>query len=694
MRIRACRAAAFLLALLLMLAWAVSAGADEQDGYSAADELDTVIDFDDARRATWETIGAKRGAKLPVYSAPFADALRAAGGKAALGTGEAFSLLGTLQGGTWAMVEYRLDSGHRRIGWIELPAGAPQRRRHEDFQLNRRSGSILTQTAELTDDPRTSRSALTVLTGGQGIIAMAVCRTEKTDWLYVEAQVEGKPCWGFVPAEAVRLDPDSDLYRLENGRLIIREGVSGMGFAGSFYESQDGGSNSDTMVRAGDIDLPNLWLYSSQRIREVVFPDSLRRLGGEAFVEGLFDTLRLDGRLETVSPWCFYGIRVETLVLAADYVLDVPVGEYVMVGQWRVEPGNPRYSDRDGVLYTADGKTLLKYPNGRKAEHYDVPAGTEAIGKNAFGDDNIDLPLKTVSLPIGLKRIGADAFSGCGRLMSLTVPLTVTELDPTAFDCCVSLERLSLPPGLTAEFNTGWAEQGDFTYFNGDNGSTLPRRKPPEEWEDPDLYTSFSGILDTPSGEGEVTAYADSTGDTVSAAFPVGEKVWVYRIRDGRGLVTYPWDEEEAPAWIPLRCIRPDVEETLFSVLTAEPADPGMWDSGETPLVYDFLQADGAVFSRGSFPDTEEVTLPYAQVRLYRKGPEDGRGMGLIVSGKTTVSLCDKPGGEAVGHLFPLTQALVLTEENGWLQVQTAEMTGWLPAAYFVRVEPLPDGSD
>ena len=50
--------------------------------------------------------------------------------------------------------------------------------------------------------------------------------------------------------------------------------------------------------------------------------------------------------------------------------------------------------------------------------------------------------------------------------------ITVTELSESAFDCCVSLERLSLPPGLTVHRNEDWAAYGDFTWYNGDNGTT------------------------------------------------------------------------------------------------------------------------------------------------------------------------------------------------------------------------------
>ena len=41
----------------------------------------------------WQEMNVPRGTKLPVYSAPYEDAWRGAGGKAAVDTDESFSLL-------------------------------------------------------------------------------------------------------------------------------------------------------------------------------------------------------------------------------------------------------------------------------------------------------------------------------------------------------------------------------------------------------------------------------------------------------------------------------------------------------------------------------------------------------------------------------------------------------------------------
>ena len=141
------------------------------------------------------------------------------------------------------------------------------------------------------------------------------------------------------------------------------------------------------------------------------------------------------------------------------------------------------YSSRDGVLFSADGTVLIRYPDGKKDLHYDVPAGVTEIAEYAFGSDFAGIPLQTISLPAGLRKIGSGAFTGCGRLNSLTVPLTVTEIGDYAFRGCTSLERLSLPPGLTAQMDDHWTEYGDFTWFNGDNGTTWTERED-DEWED------------------------------------------------------------------------------------------------------------------------------------------------------------------------------------------------------------------
>ena len=692
MKKRIYRILSLALALIVCMAPLSSAAADDREEDAWEEESFTVFSEDPyalTETATWRTIGAKKNARLPVYTAPFPEAFRAANGKASLGTGESFTLLGTLQGGTWAMVEYSIDQSHRRVGWVELPAGAPQRASHNDLDLNR-TPVVLTADASLTDDPGQSAAPFTVLAEGQRVIAMCVCRLNQVSWVYVETEAEGQVCWGFVPAQALSAVPEDALYRMEDGHLIIADGVSSLGSVGDDTYDDD---NHNVLVRPGDIYLNFIDLMSREPITGVSFPDSLRRLGGEAIAFGTVRTLRLDGRLTYVSSWFTYACDVDEIVLAADYVLGFPGGERSSVGRWTVEPGNPRYSSRDGVLFSADGKTLLNYPNGLQATHYDVPRGTEEIAAYAFGDDLNSIPLKTISLPIGLKRIGANAFNGCGRLMSLAVPLTVTDLDPSAFEDCVSLERLSLPPGLQAKFDGGWAERGDFTFFNGDNGSTLNRTKSREEPGEQDAFQSYNVFLDNPEGAGDVPLYSASDGDAVAAVRKAGDRTRVIRIRDGRAKVPgYDWDDwhDGMPEdlWVPMANIRPDFGDVLFTISGAVLKDPAAWTTGGGSLAFLWADADGLSFVYGTAMDADTVYVPYTGAVLYRDGPNDGRTMGILYSDGPSIPLYEAPGDRQANHLYPLTQVLVLEESGEWLRIRTPDREGWIPAACFLPVLP------
>ena len=64
--------------------------------------------------------------------------------------------------------------------------------------------------------------------------------------------------------------------------------------------------------------------------------------------------------------------------------------------------GNPNYIAVDGVLMTADQKTLVRYPAGKAGEHYTIPDG--------------------------VTRIAWDAFNNCAHLRTLTVPSSVEHI--------------------------------------------------------------------------------------------------------------------------------------------------------------------------------------------------------------------------------------------------------------------------
>lgn len=66
----------------------------------------------------------------------------------------------------------------------------------------------------------------------------------------------------------------------------------------------------------------------------------------------------------------------------------------------------------DGVLFSDDRKTLVKYPDSMEVDAYTVPEGVEVIGDNAFFQHS---PYKVI-LPDSIIQVGENAFSMIDRL--------------------------------------------------------------------------------------------------------------------------------------------------------------------------------------------------------------------------------------------------------------------------------------
>ena len=158
-------------------------------------------------------------------------------------------------------------------------------------------------------------------------------------------------------------------------------------------------------------------------------------------------------------------------------------------------------ADEFGVIYSADGKRLLRCKNNLKLSEYTIKPGTEvicdmafswceslqsvtipgtvtAIGKNPFlrmlkvriiisSNSNFQISndmlisangiliaclnsSRSVSIPNSVTSIGYGAFWGCHTLESVIIPDSVTTIGDFAFYACFSLERVSISDSVTS----------------------------------------------------------------------------------------------------------------------------------------------------------------------------------------------------------------------------------------------------
>ena len=96
-----------------------------------------------------------------------------------------------------------------------------------------------------------------------------------------------------------------------------------------------------------------------------------------------------------------------------------------------VDGNNPYFCDIDGVLYSKDKKTLLRYPQQKAGKTYEVCKDTEILGDNSFYGNET---LTNITIPDNIKRINW-AFNSCSNLKEITVSKFTKEMSGLGWSC-------------------------------------------------------------------------------------------------------------------------------------------------------------------------------------------------------------------------------------------------------------------
>lgn len=124
-------------------------------------------------------------------------------------------------------------------------------------------------------------------------------------------------------------------------------------------------------------------------------------------------------------------------------IRNVEYGWEFFFGDFIVNEENPYFKSVDGILYSYDGKTLLKCPSHNK-ELSKIPDSVEVIGENAFCFNQSGI---CPHLPKSLKVIEAGAFNNFLGLSYIEIPAGVEIIGDFAFQE-TDLETVALPKGL------------------------------------------------------------------------------------------------------------------------------------------------------------------------------------------------------------------------------------------------------
>ena len=203
----------------------------------------------------------------------------------------------------------------------------------------------------------------------------------------------------------------------------------------------------------------------------IEIPDTVTAIGGYAFAYTPLSSVFLPDSLTSVGDYAFIGSKLTQVTIGADMSAELPPTVFHFCNNLEkisVEDGSLYYkTDAKGVLYSADGAALIRYPAALAGRSYEIPEGVTEIRSTAFANSQIsavEIPesvteigegafmhcknLSGVSLPAGLTRISDSAFYNTG-LKGIEIPEGVTEIGKEAFSNCKSLRRAELPESLT-----------------------------------------------------------------------------------------------------------------------------------------------------------------------------------------------------------------------------------------------------
>jgi hypothetical protein len=186
----------------------------------------------------------------------------------------------------------------------------------------------------------------------------------------------------------------------------------------------------------------------------VVVPNSIHGwavtgIGEDAFRITLtrLTSITLPSSVTTIGSWAFSDTGLTNMFISAS-VTSIGHGAFFTCSNLMaitVDAANASYSSVDGILFNKNQTTVVQCPGGR-VESVTLPGSVTDLGNMAFYGCS---SLLGVTIPNGVTGIGSALFCGCSSLSSVTVPDNVTSIANAAFLGCSSLTNATLGKGVT-----------------------------------------------------------------------------------------------------------------------------------------------------------------------------------------------------------------------------------------------------
>lgn len=203
-------------------------------------------------------------------------------------------------------------------------------------------------------------------------------------------------------------------------------------------------------------------------IPEYIQGKPVTKIDDAAFSEcSNLQSINLPSTIEYIGEHAFFGCSSLTEIFIPESVTSIGETTFssslVNLEQIKVDENNPNYKDVDGVLYTKNGKTIMRYPP--KKEHtgaeFIVPADVEYISSFCFADFAQD-NLEQFVFPSNLKRIGTWSLKNTS-ITELNLPDNCELLSGNFVSGCLNLETINCVNNIYYESINGVLYSKDLT---------------------------------------------------------------------------------------------------------------------------------------------------------------------------------------------------------------------------------------
>lgn len=210
------------------------------------------------------------------------------------------------------------------------------------------------------------------------------------------------------------------------------------------------------------------WNEYREGITSIVMSEDMCEVGAYMF-EGLnkVKEVTIPSKAQVYEKAFIDMASLETVVLSYDSeneyeysYLRLNGGSFIncpSLKEFVVDENDDNYMTIDGVLYSKDGSTLIKYPAGKTDKTFTIPDSVKYIDSYAFeGATNLE-SIYNVSYLDNLK-----IFSNCTSLKNIEISSSVKVVDLSAFENCTSLKQLVFPDSVGYIYeNYNWDEYDD-----------------------------------------------------------------------------------------------------------------------------------------------------------------------------------------------------------------------------------------